>query len=142
MNAEQFRAMIEAYGARPRLWPEAQRAEAERFVADQGAVAGPILAEADALDALLARSPMPSPSAEFRDRVVASATRAGLKPRRARRFWLDRLVLASGAGWAAAACAGVIVGVQLTTVATADVQADAVLYQASLTPLDDMELLQ
>lgn len=142
MKAEQFQSLIETYGARPQQWPAALRAEAERFVVEHGAAAGPILAEADALDALLALSPTPSPSAELRDRVLAAAATAGLKPRRARRFWLDRLVLASGAGWAAAACAGVVVGVHMTTQLTADVQADAVLYQASLAAVDDMELLQ
>ena len=47
----------------------------------------------------------------------------------------------SGAGWAAAACAGVVFGINLTSRLTADVQADAVLYQASLTSADDTEVL-
>jgi hypothetical protein len=47
----------------------------------------------------------------------------------------------SGAGWAAAACAGVIFGLNLTTHLTADQQVDAVLYQATLDGVDDTEVL-
>ena len=46
-----------------------------------------------------------------------------------------------GAGWAGAACPGVVFGINLTGHLTADVQADAVLYQASLTSADDTEVL-
>ena len=54
---------------------------------------------------------------------------------------MDRFRLASGAGLMAAACAGVVFGVTLTDHLTADVQADAVLYQATLNGLDDTEVL-
>ena len=57
------------------------------------------------------------------------------------RLWVDRLSLAFGAGWAAAACAGIVAGVIMTSHFTADAQADAVLYQASLLGMDDTELL-
>ena len=41
----------------------------------------------------------------------------------------------------AAACAGVMFGVTLSDRLTADVQADAVLYQATLSGIDDTEVL-
>lgn len=51
MDATRFEAIVEAYGAEPRRWPEAERAAAEAFArTDAGQRA---LAEARALDAAL-----------------------------------------------------------------------------------------
>jgi len=141
MTAERFLALVAAYGADVRRWPEAERDEARAFAGASPEAAGAALAEADAVDALLFASRAPTPSAVLRDRVVASAAEAGLKARSARRRWIDRLGLAFGAGWAAAACAGVAAGVLLTGHLTADAQTDAVLYQASLLSVDDTEVL-
>ncbi|MBX9803168.1 MAG: hypothetical protein K2Y04_10435, partial [Caulobacteraceae bacterium] len=99
------------------------------------------LAEAAAADALLQASRAIQPSVALRDRVIASAAGAGLKAGREGRRWLDRLALALGAGWAAAACAGVVAGVMVTGHLTADAQAEAVLYQAWLPGVDDAEVL-
>lgn len=140
MTAERFLALVAAYGADARRWPEGEREAARAFAAARPDVAGPALAEADAADALLFASAAPQPSAAQRDRAVASAAQAGLKRRHGRR-WLDRLSLAFGAGWAVAACAGVVAGVMMTSHLTADAQADAVLYQASLLGVDDTEVL-
>jgi hypothetical protein len=141
MTAERFHALIAAYGADTRRWPEAERAAAEAFAAACPGIARTALDKAEAIDALLHASRVRSPSAALRDRVIASAADAGLKARREGRRWLDRLALAFGAGWAAAACAGVAAGVIMTGHLTADVQADAVLYQASLMAVDDTEVL-
>ena len=141
MTAERFHALIAAYGADARRWPEAERAAAEAFAAACPGIARTALEKAGAIDALLHASPVRSPSAMLRDRVIASAADAGLKARREGRRWLDRLGLAFGAGWAAAACAGIAAGVIMTGHLTADVQADAVLYQASLLAVDDTEVL-
>jgi len=140
MTLDRLTALADAWGGDLRRWPTADRAAAERLLAGDPA-ARAVLDAASALDALLFASPRPEASAALRDQVIAAASRAGLKPRPARRFWFDRLVLASGAGWAAAACAGVIAGLSLTTHMTADVQADAVLYQATLAGVDDTEVL-
>lgn len=126
MTPERFRALVEAYGADPRRWPEGEREAA------LGAVQPALIDEARALDALLDAAPRPEISHGLRERVIASAAEAGLKAGRTVRFWRDRLVWALGAGWAAAACAGVIAGVALTQQLTADLQGDAALYQASL----------
>lgn len=141
MTAERFLALVEAWGANPRRWPAAERADAEAFAAAHPAQARAALAEADAIDALLQASPTPAPSMALRDRVLASAAAAGLQAPRTGRRWFDRLGLALGAGWAAAACAGVAAGVMLGTHLTADAEADAVLYQSSLLGLDDTEVL-
>lgn len=141
MTSERFLALVAAYGADARRWPEAERAAAQAFAAAEPVVAGPALAEADAADALLHASRVTHPSMALRDRVIASAAEAGLKARRESRRWLDRLALALGAGWAAAACAGIVAGVMMTTYLTADAQAEAVLYQASLLGVDDAEVL-
>lgn len=141
MTAERFLALVAAYGADWRRWPETERTAARAFATAEPAIARDALAEADAVDALLHASRAPQASAVLRDRVVAAANGAGLGARGGRRRWRDRLALAFGAGWAAAACAGVAAGVMLTGHLTADAQTDAVLYQASLQGVDDTEVL-
>ncbi|WP_339914825.1 hypothetical protein [uncultured Brevundimonas sp.] len=141
MNLQQMKAQADAWGGDLRRWPDDARAAAERLLDSEPVAAGRIVAEAMALDEVLHASPRPVPSAALRDRVIASAAVAGLRVRRGGRFRMDRLVLASGLGWAAAACAGIVVGLTLTTRLTADLQADAVLYQATLAGMDDTEVL-
>lgn len=141
MTSERFLVLIAAYGADARRWPEPECAAAQAFVAIHPEIARAALAEGDAVDVLLHRSRATHPSMALRDRVIASAAQAGLKARREGRRWLDRLALALGAGWAVAACAGVAAGVMMTTHLTADAQADAILYQASLMGVDDTEVL-
>ena len=141
MTSERFLALVAAYGADARRWPEAERAAGQAFAAAEPETTRPALAEADAADALLHASRAVHPSMALRDRVIASAAEAGLKARREGRRWLDRLALTMGAGWAAAACAGIVAGVMMTSYLTADAQAEAVLYQASLVGVDDTEVL-
>jgi len=141
MTAERFLALVAAYGADRRYWPESERAAAEAFASAHAEIARPALEDAEALDALLHRSPTPQVSMALRDRVLAAAVSAGDKAGRTGRVWIDRLSLAFGAGWAVATCAGVVAGVMLTSHITADAQADAVLYQASLLGVDDTEVL-
>lgn len=141
MTSERFLALIAAWGADARRWPEDERAAAQAFAAAHPEAVRGALVEANAVDALLHLSRVAHPSMALRDRVIASAAGAGLKARREGRRWLDRLTLAFGAGWAVAACAGVAAGVMMTTHLTADAQAEAILYQASLMGVDDTEVL-
>ena len=135
MERARFEDLAGTWGGDLRRWPEGERAEAERLLqADPAAQA--VLDEAAGLDALLDRSPTPWPSQALRDRIVAAAPRAG-----AWSLHWSRTGLAFGAGWAAAACAGVMAGLVLTRSLTADLQADAVLYQATLSGVDDEDLL-
>ncbi|NBB65412.1 hypothetical protein GVN18_39805 [Pseudomonas sp. ODNR1LW] len=135
MKAERLQTLAEAYGADLRRWPASERAFAESLLAADPALRA-VLDEAAALDALLDASPAPTPSADLAARILAAAPKAG-----ARRFHLDRIALYLGAGWAAAACAGVVAGVGLTTHLTANERADAVLYQSTLVAVDDTEVL-
>lgn len=140
MKVERFQALAEAYGADLRRWPATERAAAEALRLSQPVMVERLLFEAAKTDAVLHTALPPQVSMALRDRVIASATAAGLSPRRAK--WLaGRLAWFSGAGWAAAACAGVIFGLNLTTQMTADQQIDAVLYQSALDGVDDTEVL-
>jgi hypothetical protein len=136
MDRSRFLALAEAYGADLRRWPDGERAAAQAYQAAEPGAARAVLAQADALDDLLFTSRPPHPSAALRERVIAAAARS---PRRA--SWRARLGLAMGAGWAAAACAGVVAGVVMTSHLTANAQADAILYQSTLSTVDDMEVL-
>ncbi|MFW2342081.1 hypothetical protein [Brevundimonas sp.] len=146
MKAERFQAIVEAYGADPARWPEAERDSALAWADQAGQAAQAILAEARALDVGLAGYPAPLPDAAAFARALKGADAALAPAARARGFRLpgfrlDRFRLASGAGLMAAACAGVMFGVTLTDRLTADAQADAVLYQATLSGIDDTEVL-
>lgn len=138
MTRDRFDHLASVYGGDLRRWPDAER-DAARALLDQDEAARVVFAEADKLDAFLDAAPRPVASAALREQIIASAAGVGLRPRRRMRF--DPLAWLSGAGWAAAACAGVIMGGVFTTHTTANLQADAVLYQASLTAADDMEVL-
>ena len=132
MKAERLHELADAYGADLRRWPASERAFAESLIAADPSLKA-VLDQAAALDALLDAAPEPVPSAALTARILAAAPRA--KGRLGEAIWY------LGAGWAAAACAGVVAGVGLTTHLTADARADAVLYQSSLTGVDDTELL-
>ncbi|WP_453978448.1 hypothetical protein [Brevundimonas sp. Marseille-Q4549] len=134
MRIERLQALAEAYGGDLRRWPADERAFAESLVAADPA-ARVLLDEAAALDALLDASPSVAPSADLTARVLRAAPGARAKSRPRRAVWF------LGAGWAAAACAGVIAGVGLTRQMSADARADAVLYQATLSGVDDTEVL-
>ena len=134
MRIERLQALAEAYGGDLRRWPADQRAFAESLVAADPA-ARVLLDEAAALDALLDASPSVAPSADLTARVLRAAPGARAKSRPRRAVWF------LGAGWAAAACAGVAFGMVLTGQMTAETRADTVLYQASLTAPDDAEIL-
>ena len=132
MKAERLHELADAYGADLRRWPASERAFAESLIAADPSLKA-VLDEAAALDALLDAAPKPVPSSAMIARILAAAPRA--KSRLGKAIWY------LGAGWAAAACAGVVAGVGLTTHLTADARADAVLYQSSLSGVDDTEVL-
>lgn len=138
MNAERFKALADAYGADPRRWPEAERETAAALMRADPSGAERMLFEARQIDLALDASPRPHVTHAMRERVIAMAASAGLRPK-ARRF--GRLVWFSGAGWAAACAAGVVAGMNLSSPFVSAVEADAVLYQATLEAMDDTEVL-
>ena len=138
MTYERFETLADAYGGDLRRWPEGER-EAARALLEGDPRAAVLLREADGLDALLDAAPRVVASHALRERVIAAAAGAGLGRRR--RAGIGVMAWLSGAGWAAAACAGAVFGVVLTGQMTADIRADTVLYQASLSSADDTEVL-
>lgn len=137
MTSTRFGELADAYGGDLRRWPEAER-DAARVWADAHPVeAGRALFDARQTDAALFSSPTPAVSMALRDRVLASATT------KARAAWpsLRKLLWIGGVGWAAAACAGVMVGTTLSGHLTAQSQADAVVEQAMLGGFDETEIL-
>ena len=140
MNETRFGELAAAYGGDVRRWPDGER-DAARAWADAHPQAERDLFDARQTDAALYASANPVVSMALRDRVLASAATAGM---RARAVWpsLRRLLWIGGVGWAAAACAGVMVGTTLTSHLAAQSQADAVLEQALLGGgLDETEVL-
>ena len=130
MRLDRFRELLDAYGAEPRRWPEAERASAEQFMAEN-AVARALADEARGLDAWLDAGWSP----EMSELTVARVVRAAPSPRAI----LSRLGLASGVGWAAAAAAGLLVGLSLGEQVTRVWQADAALEQAAVWGADEAE---
>ena len=143
MDRTRLSELAAAHGADWRRWPEDARAGARALLAADPA-AERLLFEARQLDAMLDLAPRLEASADLRQRVIAAAPRSqrglltgwlgGRAP--ARSVWL------SGAGLAAAVCAGLIVGEATVHRATAGLEADRVLYLASLDAVDDTEILQ
>jgi hypothetical protein len=101
MTPERFHQIVEAYGADPRRWPEAERAAGGAWARANRGQADAWLAQASDIDALLAASKVDPPSVALQQRVLAGAPgRASLAPQAdtapRRRWW-----------WSGAAVAGV-----------------------------------
>jgi anti-sigma factor RsiW len=103
MSPERFKALISAYGGAPDRWPAAERAAAERRLADHA----DLLEVERALDAALDAWAPKLASAALRERILAAG------PREPRRRWSWRQAWLPGAGLAAACAAGAVVGATL-----------------------------
>ena len=137
MDATRFSELAAAYGGDIRRWPDDVRDVARAWIDAHPPEAERALFDARQTDAALFASPNPTVSMALRDRVLASATM------KARAAWpsLRKLLWIGGAGWAAAACAGVMVGTTLSSHLATQAQADAVLEQALLGGIDEIEVL-
>src|SRR5580692_4164334 len=98
MTEDRFQELAEAYGGEIARWPEAERDLAFGIAADRPDLAERVLARAGRLDALLDGQTSPEPSAELRQRIVASAP----SPRATSRAWRWLAGAGLGAGLAAA----------------------------------------
>lgn len=111
MNLDRFQELLDAYGADPRRWPEAERGAAIAFLSDS-AEAQARAARARALDALLEEAGPPAAPKLDPEALAASITRTPQRP--ARREWPGPWTASFGwpglAGLAAAALAGFLVG--------------------------------
>lgn len=80
MNIERFRTLVEAYGADPARWPEAERAAALLF-AEQSAEAREALQEAAAFDRLLDTAESQAATRALEDRILATFSERTVKQR-------------------------------------------------------------
>ncbi len=71
MNIQRFKTLVEAYGANPARWPEAERAAALLF-AEQSAEARDVLHEATAFDRLLDTAETHPATRALEDRILAT----------------------------------------------------------------------
>lgn len=137
MDLARFGELADAYGGDLRRWPEKERDAARAFADANPVEAERALFDARQTDAALFASANPVVSMALRDRVLASATM------KARAVWpsLKKLLWIGGVGWAAAACAGVMVGTTLSGHLAIQSQADAAVEQAMLGGFDETEIL-
>lgn len=106
MDRTRFSAIVEAYGAEPRRWPAVERDAAAALVA-QDPDAEASLEQARRLERWLDANVTPEPSAASRRRILEAAPRGASRASWAMNWW------APGAGLAAAAVAGVMLGSSL-----------------------------
>jgi len=110
LTPERFETLAQAYGGQVADWPTETRDAAALLMAADPAWAQAVLAREGELDGALAAWSRPQVAHALRERVIAAAP-----PPRARgglRAWLWRAGLA--AGLAAAAAAGLVIGVGLS----------------------------
>jgi hypothetical protein len=121
MTEDRLFELIEAWGADPSAYPEAERAAARALLAAEPQRFAQALAEARALDAALARMPEIIPSASLTEVLVASAP----KPRRASGgFRLPKFAPWAPASGFAALAAGLFMGVMVAPTASAASETD------------------
>lgn len=103
MTPERFQAIVDAYGADARRWPEGERAAAQDWAARHPVAADAMLETSLPLDAWLDSAVQATPPRALFERIVASA------PAR-RSLWRRGAVWWSGAVFAGAGVAGGVVG--------------------------------
>ncbi|MDV6331922.1 hypothetical protein [Asticcacaulis sp. 201] len=147
MNADRFQALIDAYGASPARWPEAERRAALDFLAgdpaaqarvDQARALDDMLDCVTAVDHLRAELDQPAfeaainrYAAEFSlaNNVVRFPSPAPSRAPRRRMPW--SVVWGTGIGLAAC-LAGAVLGVNLSLAGLSDVRAQTVLEQVAM----------
>jgi len=103
--------LIEAYGAEPGAWPEAERDPAQTLIDAQPEAFTTVLTDARALDAALARETVPEPASDLAKAILKHAPTAPAK--RANGLgWLRDIVFPHGTRWpASAALASLAMGI-------------------------------
>lgn len=121
LSLERFRALIAAYGARPELWPDAERAAA-LALRDASPEARALFDEEVAFDATLGALPEPDVSPDFLRRLNEVPLRAPQKRR-----WLSLPGLwVPALSWAFAAVLGLGLGFSTEPLETDDADATTV----------------
>ena len=118
MSLDRFAALVDAYGASPARWPEAERAAAAALM-KASAEARRMATDADALDRMLDATETAPATRALQDRILAGvAGRTRTVGARSSRFFAARWLPAS-----AVACSlmfGVAIGTQAPTLAGVD----------------------
>lgn len=135
MTEDRFEALVAAYGADPMRWPDAERPAAQRLAATDSPRVSAALAEAEALDGMLAQATVP----EMSDSALAAMTRRA-RPTLTQR--LRGLIDWQGPIWqpAGALTAALVLGIALgisdpdTAATLADISDEAEV--ETLSPLD------
>ena len=128
MDLNRFETLVTAYGAAPDRWPDDERAAAQAFArADPRAAA--LLAEADAIDALLFAHRVAEPSRTLRAMVIEGAPTKRRLTGRARMWW-------TGLGIALAGASGMLAG-SAATAALEPITANVLMYSHEDVPALD-----
>jgi hypothetical protein len=123
MTEDRLIELIEAWGADPAGFPEAERAAAKALLAANPSRFAAALEEARALDQALSRVPEVLPSRDLTEALIASAP----QPRRARgAFGLPRFSPWAPASGFAALAAGLFMGIMVAPAASAASETDEV----------------
>jgi hypothetical protein len=123
MTEDRLIELIEAWGADPSGFPEAERAAAKVMLAAQPARFAVALAEARALDAALARMPEILPPAALTEALIASAPKARTRTGAVR---VPRFAPWAPASGFAALAAGLFMGIMVAPAASASSETDEV----------------
>lgn len=129
MTAERFQAIVAAYGAEPRRWPDAERDAALAFLAAESRAQAWLDAERG-LDAMLDLLAEPDVAARPHADTLHKRVMAGIAaPAR----WPSRTARVMWASLGLAAClAGGMLGVDLSLKSLSDVRAQSVLEQTAM----------
>lgn len=103
MTDERVLELIDAFGAEPGGWPEADREAADAHIRANPHVFEAALEQARALDMMLAAEPIPEPSAQLAERILASAPAAESARRRNLLSVLGGVIMPNGRRWPAGA---------------------------------------
>lgn len=107
MNQTRFSALLSAYGADPKRWPQAERPGALAFMESHSETATRLVAEAGELDGLLEAARAQPPSAGLAGRILAAGqAQARFAPEWARLAAVLALSAGLGLGWGGASLGG------------------------------------
>lgn len=133
LTDERIFALIDAYGADAGAFPEAEREPARRRMAEAPALFTGALEDAALLDGVLNRLPDVDVPAGLRAALIAGAPAAKPAAGQTGAGWTRFLPGWLPAGAVASLVLGILIGVNVSlpaSVATADTEADAVMYAA------------
>ncbi|MCR9270287.1 MAG: hypothetical protein NXH72_09895 [Hyphomonadaceae bacterium] len=134
MTAERVLELIEAFGAAPGGWPEAERAAARALLEAQPDLFAAAIADARAVDDLLSEEVVPEPSLDLAQSILAQAPQ--VVPEQNNLIGvLGRVIFPQGARWPAGAVIaslfmGLVGGYSYASTGAGYDQADSAYYAA------------